>query len=187
MVNYIYIYSPLVITCLTLYVSFLLFRSPSFYVHCVHIYICYMSIVLAHSSVCFWIKCSVHYWQLHSLSYTEVQAFNSRDEQYKAVLSWAELALAKKWVWINLGISDDMQLASKVHHLAWSSHQHQMLSTIRIYSRVWDCEFRYGSGSDETVQFSFANFSFSDLFSFFSSLRRCIWRRNINVTVTRVL
>lgn len=98
-------------------------------------------------------------------------------------LCWAELS----WVWINLGISDDMQLPSKVHHLAWSSHQHQMLSTIRVYSRIWDYEFRYGSGSDQTVQFSFANFSFSDLFSFFSSLRRYIWRKNINVRVTRVL
>lgn len=37
----LYIYSPLVITCLTSYMSFILFHSPSFYVHCVytHLYL----------------------------------------------------------------------------------------------------------------------------------------------------
>lgn len=116
-------------------------------VHCTHtfIYVTWAQVLYTHSSICCWIIYSVHYSWLHSGYYTDrPQGFNRRDEQHRALLSWAELG----WTWaqnkweLDLGISDMAQVPSKVPHLSWPVtnmrfEYQDICQSVRLWICVW--------------------------------------------------
>lgn len=159
--------------------------------HICYIYVTRAQVLYTHSSICGWIIYSIHYPQLLSVCYTDwSHVFNRRDEQHKALLSWAGLDLGTEqmgirsryfWCWTTTFQSPTFIMAK---------YQHEISSTRGIYVRVWDCEFGYGSGCGQDCIIFVCHSNEGLLFSFFfflSSLRRCISGRNVNVSVIRPL
>lgn len=110
------------------------------------IYVTWTQVLYTHSSICCWIIYSIHYRQLHSVCYTDgSQVFNRRDEQHEALLSWAGLDLGTEQMGIRFRYFWCCTNSFQSPTFIMANCQHGILSTRRIYVRVWNCEFGYGS------------------------------------------
>lgn len=117
------------------------------HIHMCYIYVTWAQVLYAHSSVCCWITCSIHYPQLLSVCYTDgSQVFNRRDEQHKALLSWAGLDLGTEQMGIRSRCFRCCTTTFQSRTFIVANYQHEIPSTSGICVGVWDCEFGCGSG-----------------------------------------